>query len=62
MKDSIVEQIHQTREAIARRFGNDLHAICEDARLRQEAEGRKVVDLTSERPQPQPQSPKKAAG
>jgi hypothetical protein len=61
MNDPIVEQIHKTREAIARRFGNDLHAICEDARQRQAASGRKTVDRSgATETKVQPQVPKKA--
>ena len=41
--DPIVEEVHRTRQAIAQRFDNNLGAICEDARKRQAASGRKVV-------------------
>jgi len=33
--DPIVEEVHKTRDAISKRFDNDLSAICEDARRRQ---------------------------
>jgi hypothetical protein len=42
-KDPIVEELHRMREEQAARFGNDLHAICEDARRRQGQDGRRVV-------------------
>jgi len=48
--DPIVEQVHQVRESISHRFGGDLHAICEDARRRQVAGGRKTVTLPPRRP------------
>ena len=48
--DPIVEEVHQTREAIAKRFNNDLAAICEDARKRQVAGGRKVVQRAPRKP------------
>jgi hypothetical protein len=41
--DPIIEEIHRTRQKIAKRFGNDLRAICDDARQRQIASGRKAV-------------------
>lgn len=30
--DPLVAEIHQTRERIALKYGNDIHAICEAAR------------------------------
>jgi hypothetical protein len=39
----IIDEIHNTRREYAERFGNDLHAICEDARQKQGREGRLVV-------------------
>ena len=38
--DPIIEEIHETRREIARRFGGDIHRISEDARRRQSEEGR----------------------
>jgi hypothetical protein len=43
--DSIVAEIRQVREELAKRFNYDLRAIIEDARNRQMAGGRKVVSL-----------------
>lgn len=42
-KDSIIEEIHSVRAAIARESGNDLDRIIDAARARQSAEGRQVV-------------------
>ena len=39
----IIDEIHNTRREYAERFGNDLHAICEDARQKQGRQGRRVV-------------------
>ena len=47
--DPIVEQVHRVREVIARRFGDDLHAICEDARRRSKESGRETVSRVAAR-------------
>jgi hypothetical protein len=44
--DPVVDSIHRIREEYAKRFGNDLHAICEDARGKQGQDGRRVVKLS----------------
>ena len=44
--DSTIADIHRTRERIAEKFGGDIAAILEDARRRQEAEGRPVWQQT----------------
>ena len=41
--DTIIENIHRFREDYARRFNDDLKAICNDARSRQGHDGRRVV-------------------
>jgi hypothetical protein len=41
--DTIIDGIHKFREEYARRFNNDLKAICEDARSKQGHDGREVV-------------------
>lgn len=51
--DPIVEQVHEARRKVVERFDSDLHAICEDARKRQAASGRKSVQLPA-RPAPPP--------
>jgi hypothetical protein len=56
--DPVVESIHRIREEYAKRFGNDLHAICEDARAKQGKDGRKVVRL---RPRPAADQERKKA-
>ena len=38
--DPIIEEIHETRREIAKRFNYDIHQISEDARRRQALEGR----------------------
>ncbi len=40
--DPIIEEIHEARREIARRFGGDVHEISNDARERQRSEGRPV--------------------
>ena len=47
--DPIVEEVHKVRAAIARRFNNGLHAICQDAGKRQEASGRQALALPPRR-------------
>ena len=42
-RDPIVEEIHRVRDEPARKFGYDLHAICEDIREKQATSGRKLV-------------------
>ena len=41
--DTIIDDIHRIREEYAKRFDNDLKAICNDARSKQGHDGRKVV-------------------
>lgn len=38
--DPIIEEIHETRREIAKRFNYDIRQISDDARRRQEIEGR----------------------
>jgi hypothetical protein len=40
--DPIIEEIHEARREIAKRFGGDIRRISEDARQRQIREGRPV--------------------
>ena len=40
--DPIIEEIHETRREIARRFDYDVHQISEDAKRRQMLEGKPV--------------------
>lgn len=42
MTDPILDEIHQTRERIAKQFDGDTGAILEDARQRQAASGRAI--------------------
>lgn len=47
--DPIIEELHELRRHHAERFGNDLHAICEDARRRQAEQGRPVIPANPKR-------------
>lgn len=38
--DTIIDEIHRTRERLAEKFGGDIKAILEDARRRQAVSGR----------------------
>lgn len=54
--DPIIEEIHRIREAIAQRFNNDLHAICEEARRQQAASGQKPVSFPPRPVEPDPRN------
>jgi hypothetical protein len=54
MKDPIVTQVRRVRDAHARRFGFDIHAICEDIRKVEVASGHPLVRL---RPRKFPKRP-----
>ena len=41
-RDTIIDEIHRTRQRMAEKFGGDIAAILEDARKRQEASGRAI--------------------
>jgi hypothetical protein len=41
-RDTTIDEIHQTRERMAGKFGGDVVAIIEDAQKRQAASGRAV--------------------
>ncbi|RKZ81100.1 MAG: hypothetical protein DRR19_22700 [Candidatus Parabeggiatoa sp. nov. 1] len=43
VKNAIIEEIQKIRQEYAERFGNDLHAICEDALQKQGYKGRSKV-------------------
>jgi hypothetical protein len=49
-QDPIVDEVRKAREEHARKFGNDLAAICRDLREQQARSGRKVVRLEPRRP------------
>jgi len=51
-QDPLVEEIRRVRSEIAARFGNDLAAICDDARKRQTRSRAATVALPPRRPQP----------
>ncbi len=41
-RDTIIDEIHRTREQLAEKFGGDIAAILEDAWKRQESSGRAI--------------------
>lgn len=45
MSDSIVAEVRTARDAYARQFNYDLHAMCEDLRREQELSGAPVLKL-----------------
>jgi hypothetical protein len=45
MKDPIVEEVRKYRMEHTRRFGGDLHLICEDLRKKEKALGDRLVYL-----------------
>jgi hypothetical protein len=49
-RDPIVEEIHRVRDEQAKKFGYDLHAICEDIRERQATSERKLVTRSPRKP------------
>jgi hypothetical protein len=49
MRDSIIDEIRQIREAYARRFHYDLQAMYEDLKQKQAESGREVVRLKPKR-------------
>jgi len=49
-RDPVVEEIHRVRDEQAKRFGYDLHAICEDIRKKQAMSGQKVVSRPPRKP------------
>ena len=51
-QDPLVEEIHRVRTEIAARFGDDLAAICDDARKRQARSRAATAALPPRRPQP----------
>ena len=52
--DSIVAEVRQARDALAKRFNYDLRAMIEDARQRQAAGGRRVVSFPPKPPRKPP--------
>lgn len=48
--DPIVEEVRKIRDAHAREFNYDLHAICEDIRKQERRSRRKLVTLPPKRP------------
>ncbi len=42
----LIQEIHRTREEYSKRFGDDLKAICDDARNKQGSDGHRVVSAS----------------
>ena len=58
-RDSIVEEVRKHREARAAKFGFNIRAMVEDARVKRQAKsGHPIVDLTQ---QDKPKKPRKTA-
>jgi cobalamin biosynthesis Mg chelatase CobN len=52
MKDPIIAEIRQVREAYAKRFDYDVYAMLRDLKERQVKSGRKTVSLPPKHPKP----------
>ena len=52
MKDEIVDDVRQARDAYAAHFGYDLRRIAEDVRRRERESGREYVNLPPKAPIP----------
>ena len=50
MRDTIVEEVRNAREAYARQFNFDLEAICADLRREQDLSGAKIVSFPKRPP------------
>ena len=51
--DPIVKEVHRIRDEHAKKFGYDLHAICEDFRKKQAISGGKSVSRQPRKPSKQ---------
>ena len=49
-RDPIVEEVHRVRDEQAKKFGYDLHAICEDIRKNEATSARKLVTREPRKP------------
>ena len=47
MRDTIIQEIRNTRDEYARQFNYDLHQMCLDLRHEQELSGAKVVTFST---------------
>lgn len=56
-KDSVVEEIRAIRDDYARRFDDDIEAICRDLRAREAQCGHEVVSLPPKRVRVAPELP-----
>jgi hypothetical protein len=48
--DTIVAEVRQVRDSLAKRFNDDLRAMLQDAKERQASGGRRVVSFPPRRP------------
>jgi hypothetical protein len=49
-RDPIVEEVHRVRDEQAKKFGYDLHALCEDIRKKEATSARKPVTREPRKP------------
>ena len=49
-RDPIVEEIRRMRDERAKKFNDDLHAICEDIRQKQISSGRTIITRPPRKP------------
>lgn len=52
MKDKIVEEIHKTREEMAKKYNFNVRAMLEDLQKQQEKSGRKYVSFPPKKIKP----------
>jgi hypothetical protein len=50
--DSVIQEVRDIREAYAKQFGYDLHAIHRDLKQQEQTSGRKVLSFPPRRPKP----------
>lgn len=49
MTDTLITEIRKHKETLASQFGNDVHAMLEDARKKQKLSKRKVVNFSNKK-------------
>jgi hypothetical protein len=50
MKDPIVEEVRAAREALAAKYGFNIHALAENARRHQAKSGHRIIKVSRRRP------------
>jgi hypothetical protein len=53
MSDTIIQEIRNTRDEVARSFNYDLHAMCNELRREQALSGAKIVSFSLKQNQPE---------